>query len=220
MNLELLLLALLIPAIALIIVFSAVIPRRLRAERRARELLAQHAGAERTLVYVAFDSCWPRDKRDEIDARIGQMHREGWTFLRAREASPLRTICSWGGGANCWISAEFNLPRVRGVPVHEQARILIFAMGLAPRGMHIVSPLHSPASGEPFAIEDNLLRRIDHFANVSLPRSMPGVPNLGGKARIVWSDQSKAVSVKNVSAGHGERWTRSPRRAMHRRTFY
>jgi hypothetical protein len=33
-----------------------------------------------------------------MDAKIAEMASSGWTFLRAAEASPLRTIRSWGGG--------------------------------------------------------------------------------------------------------------------------
>ena len=72
------------------------IPRR-RMEQRARALLAQHPNAERTSIYLAFRSGWT-GKRAEMDARIAEMARAGWTFLRASEASPLRTIRSWGGG--------------------------------------------------------------------------------------------------------------------------
>ena len=72
------------------------IPRR-RMEQRARALLAQHPNGERTSVYLTFRSGWT-GKRTELDARIAEMARAGWTFLRASEASPLRTIRSWGGG--------------------------------------------------------------------------------------------------------------------------
>ena len=34
----------------------------------------------------------------EMDAKIAEMRSSGWTFLRAHEASPWRTIRSWGGG--------------------------------------------------------------------------------------------------------------------------
>ena len=37
-------------------------------------------------------------KQREIDAKIAEMQPQGWTFLRAIEASPLRTIRSRGGG--------------------------------------------------------------------------------------------------------------------------
>jgi hypothetical protein len=72
------------------------IPRR-RMEQRARALLAQHPNAELTSIYLAFRSGWT-GKRAEMDAKIAEMARGGWTFLRASEASPLRTIRSWGGG--------------------------------------------------------------------------------------------------------------------------
>jgi hypothetical protein len=85
-----------IPAI-LLFVFFFVIPR-FRMERRARALLAQHPEAEQTSVYLALHSTFAGGKQQEIDVKIAEMQPQGWTFLRAREASPLRTIFSWGGG--------------------------------------------------------------------------------------------------------------------------
>ena len=76
----------------------AVIPARLRMERRARSLVAQHPGAEQTSVYLQLHSTRAPSKQREIDARVAEMRARGWTFLRAAEASPLRTIRSWGGG--------------------------------------------------------------------------------------------------------------------------
>ena len=67
-------------------------------ERRARGILAQHPGAERISVYLAFRSGWWSGKGKEMDAKVAEMARAGWTFLRATEASPPRTIRSWGGG--------------------------------------------------------------------------------------------------------------------------
>ena len=72
------------------------IPRR-RMEQRARALLAQHPNAARTSVYLEFRSGWA-GKRGEMDAKIREMARAGWIFWRASEASPFRTIRSWGGG--------------------------------------------------------------------------------------------------------------------------
>jgi hypothetical protein len=85
-----------IPAI-LLFVFFVVIPR-FQMERRARALLAEHPGAEHTSVYLELHSTFAWDKKREIDAKIAEMQPQGWTFLRAMEASPLRTIRSWGGG--------------------------------------------------------------------------------------------------------------------------
>jgi hypothetical protein len=48
-------------------------------------------------IYLEFSSGWT-GKRAEMDAKIAEMARAGWTFLRATEASPLRTLRSWGGG--------------------------------------------------------------------------------------------------------------------------
>jgi hypothetical protein len=98
MNIELLLFVLAMPAIAFVIVLAVVLPRRIRMERCARALLAQHPDAERTSIYLAFHSGWPSGKEKEMDAKISEMSTAGWTFLRGAEASPLRTIRSWGGG--------------------------------------------------------------------------------------------------------------------------
>lgn len=80
-----------------VFVVLVLIPR-LRMERRARALLTQNPGAQRTSVYLPFHSTLADGKRVEMDAKISEMGRAGWTFLRATEANPFRTICSWGGG--------------------------------------------------------------------------------------------------------------------------
>lgn len=85
-----------IPAI-LLFVFAIGIPRY-RTRRRVRALLAQHPGAEQTSVYLELHSTFAGGKQREIDAKIAEMQPQGWTFLRARAANPLRTISSWGGG--------------------------------------------------------------------------------------------------------------------------
>ena len=85
-----------IPAI-LLLVFVVVIPR-LRMERRARALLDQHPTAEQMSVYLELHSTFAGGKQREIDAKIAEMQPQGWTFLRATEANPLRTMFSWGGG--------------------------------------------------------------------------------------------------------------------------
>jgi hypothetical protein len=85
-----------IPAI-LVFVFIPLVPR-FRMERRARALITQNPGAEQTSVYLKLHSAFAWDKKREIDAKIAEMQPEGWTFLRAAEANPLRTIFSWGGG--------------------------------------------------------------------------------------------------------------------------
>ena len=81
-----------IPAI-LLFMFYVGVPR-FRMERRARALLAQHPGAEQTSVYLELHSTFTGGKQREIDAKIAEMQPLGWTFLRAMEASPLRTIFS------------------------------------------------------------------------------------------------------------------------------
>ena len=84
-------------AAAVVFVPWVLLPR-LRMERRARALLALHPGAERTSVYLRLRSTFAPQKQREIDIKVAEMQLKGWTFLRAREANPLRTICSWGGG--------------------------------------------------------------------------------------------------------------------------
>ncbi len=85
-----------VPAI-LLSVFFVVVPR-LRMKRRASALLAEHPRAEQTSVYLELHSTFAGDKQREIDAKIAEMQPQGWIYLRAVEASPLRTIRSWGGG--------------------------------------------------------------------------------------------------------------------------
>jgi hypothetical protein len=71
--------------------------RRFRMERQARTLLGQHPGAEQTSVYLQLYSPFPWDKQREMDTKIAEMQRQGWTFLRASSASFLRAMRSWGG---------------------------------------------------------------------------------------------------------------------------
>ena len=85
-----------IPAI-LLFVFAVVVPR-FRMEGRARALLAQHPAAEQISVYLKLHSTFAWDKQREINVKIAEMQPQGWTFLRAMEANPLRTMLSWGGG--------------------------------------------------------------------------------------------------------------------------
>ncbi len=71
--------------------------RRFRMERRARALLGQHPRAEQTSVWLQFYSAFPWEKQREMDAKIAEMHQQGWTFLRASSGSFLRAMRSWGG---------------------------------------------------------------------------------------------------------------------------
>lgn len=80
-----------------VFVFGVAVPR-FRMDRRARALLAAHPDAERTSVYLELHSMFAGGKQREIDAKIAEMQPQGWTYLRAMEASPLRTIRSRGGG--------------------------------------------------------------------------------------------------------------------------
>ncbi len=92
------LLLLLFAKLPVVIVLLLAWQKRIRMERRARALLAQHPDAEQTSVYLEFRSGWYRGKEQEMDATIAKMATHGWTFLRASAANPLRTIRSWGGG--------------------------------------------------------------------------------------------------------------------------
>ena len=67
-------------------------------QRHARKILAKHPGAEQTSIYLELHSTFAGGKQREIDAKIAEMQPQGWTFLRAAEANPLRTLLSWGGG--------------------------------------------------------------------------------------------------------------------------
>ena len=100
MGSELLLFILAPTAILVLAVLTFVLPRRLRMERRERELLAQHPDAERTSVYLQFRSAWWRERKKDYDDKIAEMANKGWTFLRASEANPLRTSLTWAGGVN------------------------------------------------------------------------------------------------------------------------
>ena len=76
-------LLLLAPLAIVLFIVAVVIPRRVRMERHARALLAQHPGAEMISVYFAFRSGWWSGKGKEMDAKIAEMAAAGWTFLRA-----------------------------------------------------------------------------------------------------------------------------------------
>jgi hypothetical protein len=73
-----------------------VVPARVGMERRARTLLSDHPNADRKSVYLSFPSV--RGKRALMELRIAEIETDGWIYLRATEASPWRTLRSWGGG--------------------------------------------------------------------------------------------------------------------------
>ncbi len=85
-------------ALTILVLLAIILPTRLRMARRARALLAEHPHTEQTSIYLAFRVARPGAKRLAMDARIAEMATAGWTFLRASEANPLRTLRSWGGG--------------------------------------------------------------------------------------------------------------------------
>jgi hypothetical protein len=98
--------------LVLALVAVLVLPERLRMERRARRLLSTHPDAERKSVYLPF----PRvmSKRAVMEARIAEIEVDGWTFLRATEANPWRTLRSWGGGLTLHFIRPSGLPQDQG----------------------------------------------------------------------------------------------------------
>jgi len=88
-----------IPVLLVVFILLAVIPRT-RMERRAKALLAQMPQHERKSVYLAFASRWCFGKKKEMEAKIIEEEKNGWTFLQASEANSFKTIFSWGGGIN------------------------------------------------------------------------------------------------------------------------
>ena len=98
MNTERLVLMFAPLAVLLLTLAVIILPRRLRIERRAREILAQHPDAEQTSLYLQFHSVKWSEKRKAHEAMVADMAAKGWTFLRASEA-PLRTTSiTWAGG--------------------------------------------------------------------------------------------------------------------------
>jgi hypothetical protein len=85
-------------AIFLIVGLLVVVIPRQRMQRRAAEILQTMTDPEETSCYLRFTSARPRKKRQEIEDRILEMSKEGWVFLKASEANPLRTLIAWGGG--------------------------------------------------------------------------------------------------------------------------
>jgi hypothetical protein len=82
--------------ILIIGVFFVLIPR-VRMARKAREILAQYPDAERTSVYIQYQSVTWKHKREVLEAKIAEMKADGWTFLRGTEA-PWGTPITWAGG--------------------------------------------------------------------------------------------------------------------------
>jgi hypothetical protein len=90
-------LAIALPLILLVIVFSTVIPRQ-RMLVRAKEILSKMPEHEERVEYLSFDTPWPRAKQKAMDAKIVEMEKAGWVYLKASEANPLKTLFSLGGG--------------------------------------------------------------------------------------------------------------------------
>ena len=98
-------------AILLLALAVAILPRRIRMERHARELLAQHPDAEQTSVYLQFRSVRWSEKKKDHDAMVAEMAAKGWTFLKASEAALRTTSVTWAGG----VTMHF----IRLHPLHE-----------------------------------------------------------------------------------------------------
>lgn len=88
-----------VPLLLMLLIPLVLVPRILM-HRRAKGILAQMPTHERKTVYLAFASRWYRGKGKEMKARIAEEERAGWTFLKASEASPLKTFLARGGGVN------------------------------------------------------------------------------------------------------------------------
>jgi hypothetical protein len=82
---------------AVLLIVFVIVPH-LRTERRARALLAAHPEAEQTSVDLKLHSMFAPGKQREIDAKVAEMQSQGWTFLRAMAAGPVRFFRSRGGG--------------------------------------------------------------------------------------------------------------------------
>ena len=96
MNDQILLTLLVLTPMLIFGVFYVLIPC-VRMARKAREILAQYPDAERTSVYIQFQSVSWKHKREVLDGKIAEMKAAGWTFLRGTEA-PWRTPITWAGG--------------------------------------------------------------------------------------------------------------------------
>jgi hypothetical protein len=43
-----------------------------------------------------------KGKQKEMDSKIEEMKQQGWVYLKASEANPIKTLCSLGGGVNMY----------------------------------------------------------------------------------------------------------------------
>lgn len=77
-----------------------VLTPRIEMLRRAGKLLKEIPQHERAMVYLPFSSTFSPGKQIEMAAKIAEMGEDGWVFLKAGEAHPLKTLRSWGGGLN------------------------------------------------------------------------------------------------------------------------
>ena len=78
-------------------VVMVLVPRG-KMQRRAAGILRGLSDYEETSCYLRFSSIWPWRKRRAMEDKIAEMAGEGWIFLKAGEAHPLKTLASWGGG--------------------------------------------------------------------------------------------------------------------------
>ena len=75
-----------------------ILPLRLRMKRRAGALIAQNPVAERTSVFLELHSLFIWSRQREVDAKIAEVKREGWTFLESMESIPYFLIPSRPSG--------------------------------------------------------------------------------------------------------------------------
>jgi hypothetical protein len=83
----------------LVIAFRGVIPR-IKMLRQANVLLKKIPTHESKTLYINFSSFVGNGKQREMDAKITEMAKEGWVYLKANEVNPMKTLFSWGGGLN------------------------------------------------------------------------------------------------------------------------
>ena len=72
-------------------------PTRRQAEQRAADLLSQFPDAAQESEVLPLRGTFQDGKQREIDDRVGQQHRHGWTLLRVTAVNPLISIHHWGG---------------------------------------------------------------------------------------------------------------------------
>ena len=91
---------LLFPAAVAIGGFVWVMAARARMLARADAILAMMDNPEERVELLLFQSGFAPGKGREQEARVHEVEKDGWTFLKATAAPFGKTIRSWGGGVN------------------------------------------------------------------------------------------------------------------------